>query len=443
VRICLITPGQPSTNPRLVKEADALHDAGHEVHVLCSHYASWADEADKALLASRPWSCTYIGGAPRRASPTYYWTRARHALARRAFSVWPASSFLQRRVLDRIAPELERAALRTPADLYIAHYTGALPAAALAARRYGARLGFDAEDLEFGGCHPEQCPSHQDLVLERSQSRYLPKCDYVTASSSGIAEAYALSYRLLLPTTILNVFPVAHRPPKFRPTNADGPLALYWFSQTVGLDRGLPDAVRALGLLRGRRIELHIRGHLREAARQELMVLAASCGVQSQQFVFHPPGPPDEMVRLSAEYDVGLALEPGVTRNNDMAISNKLGTYLLAGNAVAATATSGQRSVVAKIGGAGYCYPWGDAQVLARGLLAWYENRKELDRARRQAWDWGTREFNWDLEKQRLLGVVEGVFAGFGDGVDGLETADHCDGSMAAHPALSATGSPK
>ena len=27
-RICLLTPGQPSTNPRLVKEADALADAG-------------------------------------------------------------------------------------------------------------------------------------------------------------------------------------------------------------------------------------------------------------------------------------------------------------------------------------------------------------------------------------------------------------------------------
>jgi len=29
--VCLVTPGQPSTNPRLVKEADALAEAGYDV----------------------------------------------------------------------------------------------------------------------------------------------------------------------------------------------------------------------------------------------------------------------------------------------------------------------------------------------------------------------------------------------------------------------------
>ena len=411
MRICLITPGQPSTNPRLVKEADALHEAGHQVRVLCSHYVPWADEADKALLASRSWRCTYVGGQPWRTSPTCYWMRARHAIARRALPLRPASSFLQRRVLDRIAPELEAAALATPADLYIAHYTGALPAAALAARRYGAKLGFDAEDLESGLYLLEKGPSHHDLLVERVQARYLPECDYITASSSGIAEAYATKYRLSLPRTILNVFPLGHRSPQFRATAVEGPLTVYWFSQTVGLDRGLPDAVRALGLLRGRRIELHIRGQLREATRQEFLTLAASCGVQGQQFVFHPPGSPDEMVRLSSEYDVGLALEPGSSVNNNMAISNKLCTYLLAGNAVVATATSAQRSVMAKIGGAGFCYEPGDVQALSHGLRMWYEDRTALHCARRQTWDLASQEYNWDVEKEKFLAVVQEVLS--------------------------------
>lgn len=433
MRICLITPGQPSTNPRLVKEADALHEAGHEVRVLCSHYVSWADEADKVLLVSRPWRCTYVGGEPR-TSPSYYWTRARHAAAKRGLRFWPASSFLQRRLLDRVAPELEAAALRTPADLYIAHYTGALRAAALAARRHGGKLGFDAEDLEFGGYDRDKGPSLHDLVVATVHEEFLRECDYITASSPGIAEAYASRYGLPLPTTILNVFPLAHRPPEFRATSAHGPLTVYWFSQTIGLDRGLPDAVRALGLLRGRRIDLHIRGELRQTTRRELFALAAAAGVERSQIVLHPLARPEEMVRLSAEYEVGLALEQAANESREICLTNKIFTYLLAGNAVAATATSGQRLLMAGIAGAGFSYPCGDAQALARGLLAWYEDRQLLDRARRQAWDWGTREFNWDLEKRKFLKVVETALSGSRARAAVLETAAECHSSLAALP---------
>ena len=423
MRICLITPGQPSTNPRLVKEADALCEAGHEVRVLCSHYAPWADEADKALLASRTWRCTYVGGDPRRTLPIYYWTRVRHALARRALPLRPASSFLQRRVLDRIAPELEAAALDTPADLYIAHYAGALPAAALAARRYGAKLGFDAEDLESGSYHPAKGPSHADLLVRGIEARYLPECDYITASSSEIAQAYSTRYRLPRPVTVRNFFPLAHRPPRFRATVADGPLTMYWFSQTVGLDRGLPDVVRALGMMGDRGIELHIRGELRDATRRQLFALAAAAGAERSRIVLHPLAPPEDMVRLSAQYDVGLALEQPVNESRRICLTNKIFAYLLAGNAVAATATDSQRSLMAGIAGAGFCYPAEDAQSLARGLLAWYEDRKELDRVRRQVWDWGTREFNWDREKQEFLRALEGAHSSANAAAEKPETA--------------------
>ena len=432
MRICLITPGQPSTNPRLVKEADALHEAGYKVLVLCSHYVPWADEADKTLLASRFWRCTYVGGKPGRASPAYRWTRARHALARRALPLRPASSFWQRRALVRVAPELEAAALATPADLYIAHYAGALPAAALAARRYGARLGFDAEDLESGGYPAENGPSPADLLVQTVEARYLPECDYITASSPEIAEAYASRYRLPLPATVLNVFPLAHRPLRFRATAADGPVTAYWFSQTIGLDRGLPDAMRALGLLRGRRIELHIRGELREHTRRELFALAAASGLEGDQIVLHPPGPPEEMVRWSAAYDVGLALEQPASESRKICLTNKIFTYLLAGNAVAATATSSQRPLMARITGAGFCYPWDDVQSLARGLLAWYEDRKALDRARREAWEQGTREFNWDVEKPKFLRIVGEALSGAPDRAETPEPAAEGRGSLVA-----------
>src|ERR1035437_10600178 len=96
-RICLLAPGQPSVDPRLVKEADALHEAGHEVQVLCSHMIPWADATDGELLQTRPWRCTYVGGDFNGKSAEYWRTRLRHGLARRLPLSWPLSDRLDRK----------------------------------------------------------------------------------------------------------------------------------------------------------------------------------------------------------------------------------------------------------------------------------------------------------------------------------------------------------
>jgi glycosyltransferase involved in cell wall biosynthesis len=115
------------------------------------------------------------------------------------------------------------------------------------------------------------------------------------------------------------------------------------------------------------------------------------------------------MVRLASLFDVGLAPEPGRDENNRIALSNKIFTYLLAGNAVVATATDGQRQVMEAIGEAGFCYAPADVGVLAGCLRAWFADRGALERARRRAWEWGTREYNWEREKEKFLRVVEEV----------------------------------
>jgi siroheme synthase len=55
LRVCWVTTGHPSTNPRLVKEADALIDAGYAVHVVACKFAGWANCADRRFEA-RPWT---------------------------------------------------------------------------------------------------------------------------------------------------------------------------------------------------------------------------------------------------------------------------------------------------------------------------------------------------------------------------------------------------
>jgi glycosyltransferase involved in cell wall biosynthesis len=402
-RVCLVTTGQPSTNPRLVKEADALAEAGFAVHVVGAHWANWADASDAAMMVRRRWTLELIEWRKEQAPGTFHRSRIRHWIARRALATPLAGSVRPEWVLARVGPELRAAAQTVPADLYIAHNLGALPAAIQSARANGAPVGFDAEDLHSG-----QVPSGSDLAVftERTERRLQPQCTYVTAASPGIARAYESLCRIARPTCILNVFPLDHRPLQFRPGSIGEPIRLYWFSQTVGPDRGLETAVKAIALLGRPEVELHLRGTPQSGFGDALRQLAVASGVAPERIHLHPPTVADEMTRCAASFDIGLALEPPVSRNNDILLSNKIFTYLLAGCAVIATRTTGQSELLDELGPAARGCAIDDAQSLADALRPWIEDRESLEKSRRAAWILGRDRFNWDREKELFLDVV-------------------------------------
>ncbi len=401
-RVCLVTTGQPSTNPRLVKEADALAAAGFDVQVIGVRRAAWADESDAVLLAGRTWTAQILDQGSRWLHMT---SALRHRLARstaaRGSDAWLAAA------ISPVAPLLFDAARDARADLYIAHNLAALPAAAAAAVATGARLGFDAEDFHSGQLMGE---SAELEVTRLAESRLIPLCDYVTAASPGIADRYAdlCSER---PTVILNVFPLAERPTAPVGPPADASFRLYWFSQTIGPDRGLEDAVAALGLLKDWHVELHLRGEWQSGYEPQLREFARRAGVPDGRIVWLPPAPAGDMVRLAAPFHAGLALEDGATVNHDIALSNKLFTYLLAGVPVVASATTAQQWFGRAAAEATSLYPPGQAGALAAALRAWLTNPEAWLTAREAAWRLGEERFNWDLEQRAFLALIERVLA--------------------------------
>jgi len=54
-RIVVATAGHLSTTPRMLKAADALHEAGYRVRVVSANHTPWAHAADHAVIASRGW----------------------------------------------------------------------------------------------------------------------------------------------------------------------------------------------------------------------------------------------------------------------------------------------------------------------------------------------------------------------------------------------------
>jgi glycosyltransferase involved in cell wall biosynthesis len=406
-RVCLVTSEHISANPRLVKEADALCEADYDVRVVACQWQEWKTRADLSLLAKRRWRCHFLNWS-RQHDPSLFWfSRLRHHAAKRLLTRVILGYGVAERAISRVIPELTRAAAAEPADLFIGHNIGALAAATIAARTYRARVGFDAEDFHSGMDMFGTPRSIFTTASEYIERRYLSSCNCITAASPGIADAYATKYNILRPSPILNVFPLSQRPQMLRPSKESDPLTLYWFSQTIGAHRGLEDVIQVMGLLRGCNIELHLRGNWQSGYREWLYQCAASAGLRPKQIVTHDPEPPDEMVRLAAQYDVGLALEQRLSKNRDICLTNKIFTYLLGGNAVLATATKGQRPVMEALGSAGFCYELGDVQALAHQLEQWYEDRAALQNARLQAWKWGAQRYNWDIEKGKFLHVIE------------------------------------
>jgi glycosyltransferase involved in cell wall biosynthesis len=406
LNICLISPGHLSSNPRLVKEADALAAAGHQVAVIHGHsFPAYA--AESSNYTDRAWTVASRVSFGALASRRLRWKqrlRQRLALLLCRAGIRPLAFVV--RAWHPAGPELIRAAKAVRADLYIAHYPPALPAAAMAARMHGGLYAFDAEDFHQGDFPENQAYDTQRSLLQAIESHWLPGCAFLTAASAGIAEAYAATYSVPIPTVVRNMFTLAQAPPGPTRCGSVRPSpTLYWFSQTIGPDRGLECAVRALALA-DCRPHLHLRGFISSAYRQHLEGLARQLGVE-QHLHFHAPAPPEQMESLASAYDVGLVAETGCTPNRRIALTNKLFTYALAGIPIVLSDIPAHRAMQAEAGAAARLFRCDDAASLADALDAWLLGSPAvLAEARAAAYSLGQNRWNWESEQQKLLQQV-------------------------------------
>jgi glycosyltransferase involved in cell wall biosynthesis len=406
LRICLIGAANPSNNPRLLREADLLSQL-HEVRVVCQGSSRAAAAADARLMSRRSWRLQRVDH-PRAdwlASDVFHYqwlqsilARAHRRVAEEAFRYSKSATLAEQSVCTS-RRKLEKLASSEPAAWFIAHTQPALPAAAAAARRWNAKLGFDCEDL-LAETGDKFCEANRLI-----EQKYLRQCDYITATSNAMADYLADTYKIARPVVLYNVFPLSLAegiapPPQRKPHEK---LRLHWVSQTVGPDRGLQDVFEACAGLADQ-VEIHLRGRVSETHKSILLGEAERRGVTAC-LRFHPVIDRDELFRSMAEYDVGLALERPQNRNYSLTVTNKIFSYMLAGLAVAATETPGQGEVIDQAPGAGFLYAAGDAKSLRTMLELWIKDRTRLRQAQCAAWDAARARFCWDVEQESFLEV--------------------------------------
>lgn len=398
-KLVLITTGQPSVNPRIVKEANAFTTAGHNVTMVYCNWISWADKADLTILKNANWKGILVGGSSRKNILLFYYTKLRYKFFRFLSSKNICNLSVAENAQARCYPELLALATSLKGDYYIAHNLGALAVAKKAAIANTSKCGFDFEDYHRG--EVELMNNADKKRINYLEEKYIPGCDHLSFASPMIAAKELMHFPNFRNNSIVinNCFPLNDIPPIH---GINGKLNLFWFSQTVGADRGLITVLLAMKLLNNSKIALTLVGNITDEILKDFKNIL---GDLSKQLIIKGIVPPQDIDKIAAEADVGLALEQSIPINRDICLTNKIFTYLSSGLAIIFTDTTAQKEFNYTYR-AGLIYEQGNVEALASCLQEYLKPGK-LYQQKLNNWQLAKEKLNWEEESKKLLDLIE------------------------------------
>ena len=277
-------------------------------------------------------------------------------------------------------------------DVVHANDLDTLPAAAMLARRSGARLVYDAHEL-YTTQEPDPPRAHRRVSasLEGSLAR---RADVVSTVSAPIADELRRRLRLAeTPRVVLNCPPLVDVPVE---AAADGtPLAVV-YQGAMGPGRPLEDLLVAAEHAPGAHFTLRIASADPALLRGEV----ERRGLANVEVV--DPVPPDRLVEALAGFEVGLVINRPVTQNDELVLPNKLFEYLMAGLAVAAPRLPGLAPVVDGEG-VGVTFEPGRPDGLGAALQELSADRERVLGLRRSARRLAVARYNAEAQADELV----------------------------------------
>lgn len=392
-RILIVSGAALSRNPRVLKEATTLAEAGHDVTVLTLRNHAAAEIFDREIMATARFKrlVVDVAPAPGASATGVFMRRVRAATARRL------ARHLNWESIETIGPagELLALARRQPADLVIGHTEiGLWVAARLLAE--GRKAAADIEDWHSEDLPPEDRIGRPVRLLRETERTLLHGAAYTSTVCDVLADAlhHALGGRR--PAVIGNTFPLQPDPHSGPPAE---PPVFFWFSQTLGPGRGLEEFLTAWSQTK-QSSRVVLLGEDRHGYRNALRTLVPAARRTSLEF--GELVPPSTLPGLIAQHDVGLALEATTSRNRDFAVTNKILQYLNAGLAIVATPTAGQREVLAHGPEAGVFFGANPAEnaLLLDDLI---RDRARLQIRQQAARRLAETHYSWEHDRKVLL----------------------------------------
>ncbi|WP_419788620.1 hypothetical protein [Mucilaginibacter sp. SP1R1] len=385
----------------MVKEATTLSEANYQIHIIFTQYMSYLIPYDKEILLNHSqwtYDCLDWTKLSFKSRLRRFYTGLTLKLINLIIKV-NQSKALACIVLNRnYYWQLKRAKLFR-ADLYFGHNLGALPIAVKAAQYTNAKCGFDAEDFHRNEISND--PNNVDVILKMLiEEKYIPLTDFINAASPLIAEKYANLFNRQV-NTILNVFPKTNKFDNI--PNIHAPLQIFWFSQTIGPNRGIEIAIKAI-CNSDVTITFHLLGNIADEYKIHLLANIKKKKSENLEIIFHNSLSPNKIFELASKFDIGLAAESYTPLNRNICLTNKLFTYLQSGLAIIATDTLSQHEFMSQYHNIGELYK--NSVELTNILKRYNQNRELLDKTKKQNFNLGQNTINWQKESIKYLEII-------------------------------------
>ena len=407
MRICMLVRNPCTHDQRVMREARALAEAGHEVTILAHHLkdlpvreiregytirriplihlpAAWRHRACMA--------CSSLFYPLRRAAIMLHTTLRRKLSKRlgaagavaywltllplilpflaplmlvRLLAGWAHAATGSRWMMDRIERlrpvqwihsasylhQFREAAFAEAADVYHAHDLNTLDLAARAARRNGAALIYDSHEFQMGR-EAANWSRFDWRYWSRQERRLIHLADRVITVSDSIAEALVNRYKIRRPVVVTNANAILTGPP---PTAGEidwrerlgvrGDQRLVMYVGGIQPKRGLEVLIEAMGRLDGRHFLVIIGPMAVEGYGSELGRRIEELNM-ADRVVLHDAIPPDQVAPALAQADASILLTQNSCPNHYMSLPNKLFSSIAAGSPLVASDLAEIRHIV-------------------------------------------------------------------------------------------------
>ena len=219
------------------------------------------------------------------------------------------------------------------------HSVAVMPLAVMLMRSTGAKLVYDAHELEtetngLGGVR-----QYLTRQVERALIRHADQCIFV---GRAIEQWYVRHYGLRNTTVLYNCPPRRQVKPTdyFRQTYSIAPdLPIFLYQGVIGEGRGLRMLLEAFSALAGR-AALVVMGY------GALADWFAGQAARHGGIHYHPAVPPDRLLEYTAAADFGLSVIEGKSLSYEYCMPNKLFEYVMARKPVLVSPTREQSEFV-------------------------------------------------------------------------------------------------
>ncbi|AZI25839.1 glycosyltransferase [Pedobacter sp. G11] len=388
-KICIISHTHLCRNPRALKEALTLAQAGYNVHVLNAVYDSNLLEEDKSLIKNHQIGLQHASDLSIKNTSSFS-----DRLIKKIADFLVKFLGVETKYALGYAPDrYYKKAEKLNADLYICHQE--LPVyIGLKLSENGFKVAFDLEDWHSEDLNPSARKTKAIRLLKKAEKFALRKGIYCSTTSNVLAKKLSESYKSKIPAVIYNVFDIAL--PALNQTR-NSILKLVWFSQYIGEGRGIEEFIEILHRVETP-LELNLIGNIEHTFKAFLIKQMP----KQHQIVFHNIIQNQQLDVALQQFDIGLAIELCEPASRAYTITNKFFQYIQNGLPVIATNTIGQKEIF-EVNQPGILINFNSSDY--KKLNIFLGSVKKLTDAREMALNMASK-YNWKIESLKLIKLV-------------------------------------